>query len=349
MDRENFIFVTDVHFNLWSTFSQPDDITGNSRFTEQLEKMQDVFDLAREYDAVLINGGDLFHVRNSLNTKLFNKVYDLFVDNSDVPVIHCVGNHDKATNSLTSPSTLDTFSYIDNNQVFSQPDVVGLGESRIYVLPYGDETTEIKEWLSEQELDENKVNILVGHLGLEGASTGTSNHRLEGAFTLGDLRPDDMDTILLGHYHNQQKLGGNDNFIYGGSLFQNNFGETHETGVWLGSLIDKEQDLKFIPVESKQFVTVEADDLPENLEEILDNHYVRYSGTTADVKALSNVREDLSNVQVDLQEDYTKESRLDIEDNSTPEEIVAKYVEQYMGGDKQIIDIAVNALKEVQE
>lgn len=346
---ENYIFVTDVHFNMWSTFSQPDDITGNTRFSEQLAKMQEVFDIARENKAILINGGDLFHVRNSLNTNLFNKVYDLFEENKDVPVIHCVGNHDKVTNSLNSPSTLDTFSYIDNNYVCSQPTVINLAQSDIYVVPYGDETEELKEWVQDQELSSDKVNILVGHLGLEGASTGTSSHRLEGAFTLGDLRPQEMDAILLGHYHNKQVLNGQMNFIYGGSLLQNNFGESHDTGVWLGSLTEKTKTLEFISVESTKFVTVDASDLPENLEEILDNHYVRYSGTTADVKALSNVRDDLSNVQVDLQEDYTKESRLDIEESSTPEEIVKSYIRQYMDGDEQTIQIAVEALKEVQQ
>lgn len=341
--------MTDVHFNLWANFSQPDDITGNTRFTEQLTKMQEVFDLARENEAILINGGDLFHVRNSLNTKLFNKVYDLFTDNNDVPVIHCVGNHDKASNSLDSPSTLDTFSYIENNYVFSQPGKVSTEETEIHILPYGDETKEIKEWLQEQVINEDRVNILVGHLGLEGASTGTSSHRLEGAFTLGNLRPEDFDTILLGHYHNQQTLGDNPNFIYGGSLFQNNFGETHETGVWKGSLTVAEQELEFIPIESKRFVTVDAKDLPEDLEVILDNHYVRYSGTTSQVKALTNIREDMSNVQIDLQEDYTKDSRITIEESSTPEDIVKSYIDKYLNGEEEVLQIAVNALKEVQQ
>lgn len=353
MSKQNFVFFTDVHFHKFSTLAKPDDVTGNSRFTEQLRVMQEVFDIARENDAMLLDGGDLFHKRGAVETDVFNKVYNLFNENSDRKVVHCIGNHDRQTNSLYSSSSLDLFKYNGGVVESSTPFTVEDNENNwaIYVLPYGDEIEELKDWLNKQDIDKTKTNILLGHLGLEGAKTGSGNHRLAGAFSYDDLRPDDFDYVLLGHYHKRQLLNEfNPKHIYGGSLLQNNFGETHDTGVYLLTVDTedkKNNTTEFIPIKSTRFATVDANDLPSDLSDIMENDYVRFRGKTSDVKALENVTDDLSNVQIDLQEDYTKETRLDYEESSSPTEIVSKYIDTFLDGDEQIKAVSVSALNKV--
>lgn len=338
-----YIVVSDTHFHNWTEFSKPDEEYVNSRLREQIEVMREVFELARERNAGILFAGDMFHKRQSVDTRVFNAVYDLFEENSDVYVAGIPGNHDKVTNSLKSESSIDIFNYIDYTHIAVEPEQINPNNSVcITLVPYGDEVADIKEYLKGVKVDTNKTNILVAHLGISGGLVGSGGHRLEGAFAYSDLQPDKFDYIMLGHYHRPQQLSENDKHIYVGPLTQNSFGEEgYDTGV---VYLDYENNtIERIPIKSTKFVTISGDDIPEDIEEIIENSYIRFTGDRGQAKAIENMVEDLSNVRVQIEELKEVETRIDIDESTNPIDITEKYMDEYY---PDATDEAIECLKE---
>ena len=336
-----FIFFTDSHFHLFTNYAKPDKFYPNDRFREQIEALQKVFDIAKEEKATVIFGGDLFHKRNAVDTRVYNEVFKVFARNQDVDVLLLRGNHDATTNSVYTDSSIDTFDYLPNVSVFTSFGVAEKNNVNIIFTAYGDETEEIKDYIKDN-VQEGKVNILVGHLGVEGSLTGKGAHRLEGAFGYQDLQPELYDFILLGHYHRRQYFQ-NPNHFYGGSLMQQSFSDEQEAnGV---HLIDTEKmTTEFIPIKTRKFITVQGDNIPENIEELVEQgHFIRFIGTPEQAKALE-LDEVESNVQVQMKKKYTVEKRIDSEVTDDPVTIASSYADKYYPEAK---DKIVECLKEV--
>lgn len=336
-----FIFFTDSHFHLFTNYAKPDEFYYNDRFREQIEALQEVFNIAKEEEAIVIFGGDLFHKRNAVDTRVYNEVFKVFARNKDVAVLMIRGNHDATTNSIYTDSSIDTFNYLPNVTVFTAFGAIEKNNVNIVFTAYGDETEEIKEYI-KSNVQEDKVNVLVGHLGVEGSLTGKGSHRLEGAFGYQDLQPELYDFILLGHYHRRQYFS-NPNHFYGGSLMQQSFSDEQEAnGV---HLIDTDKlTTTFIPINTRKFITVQGDNIPENIEELVEQgHFIRFIGTPEQAKALE-LDEVESNVQVQMKKKYTVEKRIDSEVTDDPVTIASSYADKYYPEAK---DKIVECLKEV--
>ncbi|QQV88514.1 exonuclease [Staphylococcus phage ZCSS1] len=336
-----FLFFTDSHFHLFTNYAKPDEQYENDRFREQIEALQKVFDIAKEEKATVIFGGDLFHKRNAVNTKVYNSVFSTFAKNQDVQVLLLRGNHDATTNSLYTDSSIDTFDYLPNVDVIKSLSTVTKDNVNIVFTAYGDETEEIKSYI-KNSYDKDMVNILVSHLGVEGSLVGKGSHRLEGAFGYQDLQPDLYDFILLGHYHRRQYFS-NPNHLYGGSLMQQSFSDEQEAnGV---HLIDTEKmTTEFTPINTRKFITVQGDNIPENIDELVEQgHFIRFIGTPEQAKALE-LDEVESNVQVQMKKKYTVEKRIDSEVTDDPVTIASSYADKYYPEAK---DKIVECLKEV--
>lgn len=333
-----FIFFTDSHFHLFTDFSKPDEFYRNDRFKEQMETLNSVFTLAREKEATIIFGGDLFHKRNAVDTVVYNEVFKVFARNKDVAVLLLRGNHDATTNSIYTDSSIDTFEYLPNVSVFQSFGTIEVGNANLVFTAYGDETEEIKDYI-EDNYNADKANILVGHLGVEGSLTGKGSHRLEGAFGYQDLLPDKYDFILLGHYHRRQYFQ-NPNHFYGGSLMQQSFSDEQEAnGV---HLIDTDTvTTEFIPLDTRKFITVRGDNVPEDLDQLIEyGHFIRFVGSTNQAKAIELASTDeTNNIRVELQKDYTVEKRIDSEVTDSPLTIASSYSDKfYPDAKKEILE-----------
>lgn len=337
-----FVFFTDSHFHLFTNYAKPDEFYPNDRFREQIEALQKVFDIAREEKAKVIFGGDLFHKRNSVDTRVYNKVFEVFAQNYDVKVYMVRGNHDAVTNSLYTDSSIDIFETLPNVEVTKSLSTVPVSSKvQLTLCAYGDETEEIKQFIKDSNML-GKVNILVGHLGVEGSLTGKGSHRLEGAFGYQDLLPDNYAFILLGHYHRRQYFT-NPNHFYGGSLMQQSFSDEQDSnGV---HLIDTDKlTTKFIPINTRKFITVQGDNIPKNINDLVDEgHFIRFIGTPEQAKAIELDNVD-SNVQVQMKKKYTVEKRIDSEVTDDPVTIASSYADKYYPEAKEKI---VECLKEV--
>lgn len=339
-----FIFFTDSHFHMFTNYSKPYEEYGNDRFKEQIETLQKVFDIARDHKAKVIFGGDLFHKRNAVDTRVYNKVFETFANNQDIEVYMVRGNHDAISNSLYTDSSIDIFETLPNVDVTKNLRTESLSSKvQLTMCAYGDETEEIKKYIKES-YKEDKVNILVAHLGVEGSLTGKGSHRLEGAFGYQDLLPEQYDFILLGHYHRRQYFN-NPNHLYGGSLMQQSFSDEQESnGVHLID-IDK-LTTEFISLDTRKFITIQGDNVPDNVNELIDQgHFIRFLGTPEQAKVLEldESMED-KNVQVQMKKEYTVEKRVDADVSDSPTTIVSSYADKYYPYSK---DELLECLKEV--
>lgn len=235
------IHFSDFHAHIFEDFAKPDPEFMNDRFRAQIATLYQVFDIARQHEAILLFTGDLFHRRAKLDDIVFNKVYKVFAENKDVPTFMVRGNHDSRTNATVTEHWLETFKYLDHVTVFATPTqfyVDHEGEELfIYAIPYSDDTDYLKTKIAEfsnLQKEREEHSILAAHIGVDGSETGRYSHRLEGAFKVGDLFPDVFDYVALGHYHKRQFLGGTDNVFYAGNTIQTSFSdEGQDKGVFL--------------------------------------------------------------------------------------------------------------------
>jgi DNA repair exonuclease SbcCD nuclease subunit len=340
---------SDFHAHIYETFAKPDKEFINDRFRIQIETLQKVFNLARKHKAINLFVGDLFHKRSKLDDIVFNKVYEVFAKNEDILTFLVRGNHDSRTNDTYSQHWLETFQYLKHVTVFASPKdgPYTINDLTIYPIPYSDDVNYLQSCIdyfaTEAKMD-NKHSILAAHIGVDGSETGKYSHRLEGAFQVSDLHPDVFDFIALGHYHKRQFLGGRQNVFYCGNTIQTSFAdEGQEKGVFL---IDTDRPFEiplFIPIENKQFITL--DHIPENVQDIVDNNYVRFILPQSLATEVEVFKELNDNIRVEVQKEYITETRIDIKVDNTEEEIVGAYTKEFY---PEATNLALDILKEAR-
>lgn len=323
---------TDFHAHLFKDYANVDSTFETDRFKAQLDTLHVIFNRALELNVPVIFGGDLFHKRVNVDTRVFNAVFQVFAEYTlkGVNIIMVRGNHDSVSNSIRTASSLDPFNVFDNIVVATTPETLTYqinNESvTLHMLPYGEEIEEMKTWL--QNIDTtNQVNILVGHIGVDGATVGTGSHSLGGSFTLGDLRPTDMSFVYLGHYHKRQDLA--DNVIYGGNTIQTSFSDEGQVKGYHILYLDtetKEVTAEFVEIPNKMFISVEGDNIPNN--DILKNNYIRFVGTKEQAEVVNELKdqEGFEDLRVVVKKDYNKGTRLGIVATDTESDVVRAYV-----------------------
>ena len=97
-------------------------------------------------------------------------------------------------------------------------------------------------------------------------------------------------------------------------------------------LIDTDKlTTEFIPINTRRFITIQGDNVPENFDQLVkEGNFIRFIGTPQDAKALSldKTLED-SNIEVQVQKEYTVEKRIDSDVSDDPLTIASTYAKQY--------------------
>lgn len=342
------VFFSDLHAHIFEDFSKPDPEFVTDRFRDKIRTLQRVFEIARENNAIVLFGGDLFHKRGTLEDVVFNNVFKVIADNNDIPTYLLRGNHDSKNNTTESEHWLETFKYLPHVTVMDRPEVftnTNYGV-RIFAIPYSDDTEYLKKKIvefAEQAKEQSYWNILTAHIGVDGSEVGRYSHRLEGAFKLGDLFPDVFDYVCLGHYHKRQFLGRLDNVFYAGNTIQDTFSdEGQDKGVFLLDLEgNTPKKPEFIPIPNKKFITLT--EVTEDTQQIVDNNYVRFILPYNQAQEVEIFKEETDNIRVEIEKEYKSETRIDIDMESNEEEIVRAYTKEFY---PESADIAVDILKE---
>jgi exonuclease SbcD len=174
----------------------------------------------------ILQGGDIFTNRASqkLNVLMaWSNILDM-LEQADIKMYAIAGNHDKTDLSDTS-SYLDVFKRSDFKVFNGIEDYkLTIRNTDIFLLPFY-EDERYKQILENYVLSDAKNNILITHIGVNGALT---NSKTKIANSINDFGFSFFDLTIIGHYHDAQKL--KDNVFYGGSLYQDNFGEDEEKG-----------------------------------------------------------------------------------------------------------------------
>ena len=243
----------------------------------------------------IIFGGDLFHERQKIDVLTYQRTFEIFeryMNNSMLRVDLLLGNHDLWHFEKWDISGVNPLRAIDNVRVIDKPMTLPYTDSAsISYLPYTRnpivDLAKIEnstEYLVENESD---YKILVGHVAVDGALWNVA-HGTRAEVSVehdGDMVKvgpeifDKWDQVFLGHYHAEQKLAENIEYI--GSPLQLSFGEafqkkhiivydleTHKKEYIRNEfspkhLILKEKDLDKHKLEGN-FLRIEVDDLSKS-------------------------------------------------------------------------------------
>lgn len=343
------LLFTDFHAHLFQEFSKPDPKYYTDRFKQQCEVLETMLKRASREKRIVIFGGDLFHKRGAVDVRVFNKIYNLFSNYcATIPAIYLLrGNHDSYDNSMGSVSSLDTFSTLKNTCVISKPMVINTnfkiaGKPLVFsFMPYGEDIDAMKQKLEEMShTDNHNYNMLVAHLGIDGARQGRSVHRLASAFSLSDMYPDSFDKVYLGHYHARQFLA--DNVWYGGSTMQLSFNDEGETKGY--DLIEDDGSSSFVEVKAPKFITLT--EWNDKSREIAKDNYIRLQVPKNVAQLVTESKDAPSTVRVEAQSNSKVNLRVKISADDSPVKIVNTYMDKYYPEQKslanEIIKVALD-------
>lgn len=209
-----FLMTADVHFHNYPQFSTPEARFGSNRVASIAESLLAMRDHATA-DKNLVIIGDLFHTRGMLSVSLMNTVRGVIAELSQVFNITIIaGNHDQANKSGTQTSVAYLAPWatiVENFTVRGNCAFLPFRESRLDMVDMFNKAAEAK------------VEYVFAHVGVLGATIGTTEYQPSEDLALSDLGSERFRYVFLGHYHKHQWL--NKNTMYLGNPCQTSFSD----------------------------------------------------------------------------------------------------------------------------
>jgi DNA repair exonuclease SbcCD nuclease subunit len=294
------LLFSDHHAHAFKPYSNVLSSGINSRLWDSVQVLNQIAKLVKKHKVdVVLFGGDLFHVRGTLNVQTFNLVFDAIAHmRMYAQVGLLVGNHDQTnrTGDVHSVYSLGSVVRVMDKPTWNafQVDAVTL---QVFSLPYHSDKDVLLQAVEQAVQSHPKgfhPAILLGHFGVTGAKVGgnfvlVDNHNLEVA----DLRFSEFDQVFLGHYHEPQQLVVNVRYL--GATHHHNWGDVgSERGCWLW---DTQENQKYseptlIPLDAPRFVVVEHG-VPVERDDVVNNYVrVQFQGEL-DIAVRLRAEEDL--------------------------------------------------------
>lgn len=199
--------------------------------------------------------GDIFDSRTSQRQELLTTLDKILTQYSDngITLTCIVGNHDK-TDYNKSESFLTAYKHYPNFNLIEEPTIKRFGEFNFALLPFFSDEIWMSKWFSLRDqlkqLDNSKT-FVCSHIAVQG-SRNNDGTTIESAITPSLF--EEYFKVLLGHYHNQQKIGKN--VYHLPSTQQNNFGEDADKGF---VVVYDDGSHELIKSKFKEFKTVSID------------------------------------------------------------------------------------------
>ncbi|WP_041083644.1 metallophosphoesterase family protein [Thermotoga profunda] len=239
-------------------------------------------------ELVLITG-DVLHSRVSPKIEALNVLSDILAKFSEIAHTFLVlGNHDwqglKAWKNLP----------IRNLTIVDYPEQITTEHFKIFFLPYTDPqrllgTTEdstalVGEYLNDflvkvrNQIDEKKINILAGHLLIEGLIESDKEIAL-GVQIKKSVIPTGLDYVALGHIHNNSIVQQSPITCYAGSPITLDFGEEHDIkGAFIVEFDRHKAHIRHVSTPYKRLKTFRMPDYSESSLEILAKQLRDFDG-----------------------------------------------------------------------
>lgn len=272
--------VSDQHCHNWNAFSHTLPNGENSRLRiildELLRAAQEVKDRGGD---LLVNAGDVFHVRGSLAPSVLNPVQDAYktiTQDMGLRVLILSGNHDlegKESSRLGSAVTS-----LEKVGCFIVNELTIFEDDGIAMIPWnpainstpakGDKPARVGLKEQIESIDpaiRSKLDLFL-HAPIDGVIVGLPDHGLDAVWlaSLGFRR------VFSGHYHNHKELGGG---VYSiGATTQQTYGDIDTKA---GYLVVDDTDVTWRSSRAPSFVEIDGETDPSEIPMIVDGSYVR--------------------------------------------------------------------------
>jgi len=205
----------------------------NERLENCLQTLDWVFETARENKiSNILFGGDLFHDRQKIEIYTYQRTFEVFkkhLDSREFNLYLVLGNHDLWFNEKTSISSVVPLSSLPGVEIIFNPCRKIIDGIAWDFIPFTHNPIAALEFLKSQS---GSPQYALGHLAIDGAflhSSHASDVAIEHDGEMVSISPrlfDFYQYVFLGHYHKQQKIG--ENIEYVGSPLELNFGESFQ-------------------------------------------------------------------------------------------------------------------------
>ncbi len=263
-----FVHIADMHFD--SPFTSLGKIEGLSdiRRLEQRKIFKKIIEYIQENNIeCLFIAGDLYE-NDYVKQSTIEYINNLFKTIPNTKIFISPGNHDPyLINSYYMKfnwnSNVHIFKYnIEKIELNNNTNIYGYGFNSFYSEGIN---------LNEIKLDNEKNNILIMHADLDNSKEGVELYN-----PVASKEVSKFDYIALGHIH---KPKYDNKIVYPGSTISFGFDELGEHGFITGEINKKEINIKFIPIDEREFKEINYDiteinskeELIENLEELILN------------------------------------------------------------------------------
>ncbi len=243
-----FVHIADMHFDSPFVNLSDKDVLGDLRRLEQRKVFKKVIEYIKQNNIeYLFISGDLYeHKYVKLST--IEYINNLFKEIPNTQIFISPGNHDPYIKN----SYYNKFSWSENVTIFS-PEIekIECEDINIYGYGFGDFYC-TDSGIESLVLDDiNKINILVIHGTLDGASIEEKQYN---SLTKKMLQEKQFDYIAFGHIH---KPDYSSNIVYPGSTISLGFDELGEHGMIVGEIQKGNVELEFLPLDEEEFKEIE--------------------------------------------------------------------------------------------
>ena len=251
-----FVHIADMHFDRPFVNLSDREYFGELKRLEQRKVFKSVIEYVKN-NAIryLFIAGD-FYEHNYVKKTTIEYINNLFKEIPETKIFITPGNHDP----FLKNSYYNKFMWNDNVKIFNSSiekvetedaNIYGFGFNDFYCTDSGLEDFQI------EEIDKSKLNILVIHGTIDGATIDEKEYN---SMKSKLLLEKGFDYIALGHIHKlDYNSYENQKIVYPGSTSALGFDETGKHGMIVGDITENNLNLEFVPIEQTEFEIKEID------------------------------------------------------------------------------------------
>jgi DNA repair exonuclease SbcCD nuclease subunit len=207
------------------------------RLCDCLAALEWVFDTALENEIEeIVFAGDLFQDREKIDVMTYHMTFNVLEKylNGKIKLYLLLGNHDLWYHDRWDINSVKPFSALPGVTVIDRPSTLAVAGVDVDFLPYTHTPIDNLNELRAVATKRRGQRTLFAHLAVHGAQLNTLYHTHSDVIIEhdGEMKKVDAtvfhgwDQVFLGHYHGEQKISANAEYI--GSPLQLSFGEAFQ-------------------------------------------------------------------------------------------------------------------------
>lgn len=258
-----FVHIADMHFDMPFTVLAKNGLAEQRRL-DQRNAFNKMINYIKENNIeYLFISGDLYE-NEYVRKATIEYINNCFKQIPNTKIFITPGNHDP----YLANSYYSKFEWNENVHIFTQMNKIE--DKNVNIYGYGFTDFYSKKVELPIKLDTSKINILVMHADLDGATkeVGEYNPILES-----ELKNTKFNYIALGHIH-KNNFNENEKIIYPGSMMAGGFDELGKHGMLVGEINEQNEkvSLELVELDNKEFVEKNLDiSKIQSQEELIEN------------------------------------------------------------------------------